>query len=205
MLYLFLLGFIIGLSGVLIPGPLLIYTISESLRRGLIGHIIISAHILIEAVIIIVLLIGGKVIITSPIAQKVIGMVGGVALLSFGIYYIFHPVRVENGKEVLSRSFAPFLGGFAFTAFNPSFPLWWITIGIPVYFKSFTIGGVVGVLVMMLGHWSADFGWYFFVSYFTYKTRRFLSERIYKVLMLVMGGLLLFMGLYFLFSTFYRN
>jgi threonine/homoserine/homoserine lactone efflux protein len=33
-IYLFFLGLVVGLSGAMIPGPLLIYTIAESMRKG---------------------------------------------------------------------------------------------------------------------------------------------------------------------------
>ena len=198
MIDLFLLGLVVGLSGVLIPGPLLVYTISESLKKGMIGHIIISAHVLIEAGIVALLLMGVSMVVRSLVLQKAIGIIGGVAMMIFGIYYILHPTRVEEEKVVKVKSSAPFVGGLIFTALNPSFLPWWIAIGAPIIFKSFLIGGMIGVVVVMLGHWTGDFGWYLFVSYFSNRAKRFLSERTHKILMIVMGIALLCMGAYFL-------
>lgn len=193
MLILFLIGLIIALSGVLIPGPLLFYTISESLRRGFIGHVVMSAHALIEMGIVAAILVGISPFLSNQLTS-IAGSIGGVALLLFGSSYL----RVKPKVEKEMKSYAPFFGGFLFTAFNPSFPLWWIAIGVPIVLESMKMGGIIGVCIMMLGHWSGDFGWYMFVSYITHRTGRFLSDRAYRVLLISMGIILIGMGAYFL-------
>lgn len=199
MLYLLGLGFAVGLSGVLIPGPLLVYTISETLRKGFVGHIIILGHILVEVGIVVALTLGLAAFISSPTVQRVVGVAGGAALLLTGLYMLRLSLKkVEIAKEQGAK-YKPLLGGLVFTAFNPTFPAWWASVGSLVVFESLRVAGILGVAVMMVGHWMGDVSWYSFVSYTAHRSDRFIGQSMYRAVITAMGFVLIFIGVYFLF------
>ncbi|MCJ7442930.1 MAG: hypothetical protein MUO26_00090 [Methanotrichaceae archaeon] len=59
-------------------------------------------------------------------------------------------------------------------------------------------GGLIIACVFMIGHWSADFGWYTFVSASLNRGKAIISEAIYQKLLALCGGFLMIFGLYYL-------
>jgi len=191
------LGLVAGLSGALIPGPLLVYTLSESLRKGFIGPIIMLGHVAVEIGIIALLLAGLNIAISSTLAQRLVGVVGGIAFLAAGIYLIYlakKGVTAPSTKPAIR--YGPFIGGIIFTAFNPSFPIWWGTIGCATVFEALNVAGVVGVVFLILGHWVSDVSWYSFVSYSTDKAREFLDSTKYRAITGILGATMMAFGPY---------
>ena len=62
---------------------------------------------------------------------------------------------------------------------NPYFIIWWATIGVGyiVYAMEFGTGGVIA---FFSGHISADFAWYSLVSFAISRSRRLISDLLYK-------------------------
>ncbi|WP_431061893.1 LysE family transporter [Methanobacterium sp.] len=78
-------SFWVGLSGAVVPGPMLTVTISDSVKKGFIaGPIIVLGHITTELALIIVILAGLGWIIGSQPAALIIGIIGGSVLLFMG-------------------------------------------------------------------------------------------------------------------------
>ena len=79
-------SFLVGLSGALVPGPMLTVTISDSFKKGFIaGPLVTSGHIFMEIVMVLLLLFGLGWLIGSPTASFVIGLVGGTVLVIMGL------------------------------------------------------------------------------------------------------------------------
>jgi len=195
------LGFIVGLSGALIPGPLLVYTINESLRKGRwTGVKVIVGHMLVEVAIIMLLAIGLSPLISSPRFSTAISLDGGAMLVYMGVRS-FTDAEVEvNAKKTVS--YGLIAGGSFFTAFNPSFPLWWATAGIRLLMEGYFTMGLFGAFLVVAGHWIADFGWYALVSYTTASHAEMLFERgWYKKLKITLSITLMVIGLYFIYSV----
>ncbi len=83
------LSFVVALSGALMPGPLLTFTVARTVRtprRGwLTGALVIAGHAALEGAIVVGLLFGVLEFLRTPVALKVIGTVGGVFLAWSGI------------------------------------------------------------------------------------------------------------------------
>ena len=79
-----LVGFAVGLSGALVPGPMLFATIDSSLKKGWIaGPKVVFGHAILELVIAVLIILG----LTSFIGNSVISgisIVGGFVLIVFG-------------------------------------------------------------------------------------------------------------------------
>ncbi|MDD1718411.1 MAG: LysE family translocator [Methanoregulaceae archaeon] len=191
----FALAFVIGLTGALAPGPVLVATIDAGLTHGwTAGPRIGLGHILIESVIF--LLILGGIGAGAASYSGIIGAAGGAALIAFGFMTIRGALRTD--KKIVSRAIhEPVLAGMITSAANPYFWIWWGSVG-----SAFLIAGITGGLSMavlfMVGHWSADVGWLTVVSVGVHRGRTILSDRMYRYVLLACGVFLVAFGGYFL-------
>ncbi|MDQ0287611.1 threonine/homoserine/homoserine lactone efflux protein [Desulfofundulus luciae] len=78
-------AFVVGLSGAMMPGPLLTVTIGESARRGFAaGPLIVLGHALLEGTLVIALALGLASLLTAPVVGRSIAVVGGIFLIYLG-------------------------------------------------------------------------------------------------------------------------
>jgi threonine/homoserine/homoserine lactone efflux protein len=74
---------------------------------------------------------------------------------------------------------------------NPYFYIWWGTIGLAFVSKSLTLGaGLGGLLIFYVGHYLADFVWYALISLTVCKGRRFMTDKVYRAIVLICAVLL---------------
>jgi len=181
---LFLSAFIVGLSGAMMPGSLLTYTIRKSLSEGpRAGFVIVAGHALLELVLVIVIFLGFDIVLQSDAAQIGIGLVGGALLAYLGADMIRSSagnkltIQMDSGN---TGSGSMVVYGIVLSATNPYFLLWWAIIGLGFIMKSYETLGVAGAAIYYLGHIAADFGWYGLVSTVVGTTRRFIKEKPYN-------------------------
>jgi len=105
LIVIFVFSMIVALSGAMVPGPLLTYTIIKTLetsKRGyLVGFWVILGHALIEMVIIVGILMGFSVILTNHIVVKSIGTAGGAFLVYMGMDIVIKIIK-RNYKTPFS-------------------------------------------------------------------------------------------------------
>lgn len=202
---LFLSAFIVGLSGAMMPGSLLTYTIRKSLSEGpRAGFVIVAGHALLELVLVIVIFLGFDIVLQSDAAQIGIGLVGGALLAYLGADMIRSSagnkltIQMDSGN---TGSGSMVVYGIVLSATNPYFLLWWAIIGLGFIMKSYETLGVAGAAIYYLGHIAADFGWYGLVSTVVGTTRRFIKEKPYRLIIIVLGAMLIFFGVKFVFDA----
>lgn len=205
MLAIFLSAFVVGLSGAMMPGSLLTYTIRKALSSGWrAGFIIVAGHALLELGLIAVIFLGFDLVLQSEAAQIAIGLIGGILLGYMGIDMIVGSakkkisVRAETGE---ADSGSMFLSGIALSATNPYFLMWWAIIGLGFIMKAFGSNGIAGVSVYYFGHISVDFLWYGLVSIIVGTTRKFIGEKPYRIIIAVLGCALVFFALKFAYGA----
>ncbi len=196
-----LTSFGVGLSGALVPGPMLTVTISDSVKKGFMaGPMVTLGHILTEIAMMIIILAGLGQIIGSPTAAFIIGTFGGIVLIFMG-YNIFRSNdTLSSIKTDENRMHGSLLGGIITSLSNPYFFIWWATIGLAFMFKGLELAGIFGLLAFSIGHWSADLSWYSIISFFSSRGSKFMSDKTYKVAMLICGSFLAILGVYFIIS-----
>lgn len=189
---LLLIGFFVGLGGALIPGPLLAYVILDTTRKGKVtGHFVMVGHIIWEAFIIFLMLLGlGGVMLQY---RPLIYIIGGTTLSLMGTLAIKAKVEVKvKDSKVNSSTF----GGIFYTAFNPTQPPWWATAGLALLLQGYELLRNMGIVMVTIGHWLADFVYYTLVSYAINKYGRlFRSKR--KLVALLLGTFVSALGMYF--------
>jgi threonine/homoserine/homoserine lactone efflux protein len=200
-----ILGFVITVvlltaSGALAPGPLFFQTISQGAKTGVRSGLIFSlAHTVVEFSLIMVLAVGLLAVENDSVIRNVIGMLGGVVLIAFGVYQLLSVFRKNQGqhKQVASSS-GLFAIGLLFTGLNPYFILWWLTVGSNLILLALEFAALAGVVFMFLCHVWMDYVWLTGVAYFAKRGVNALGSRWYRVLLGVFGIILIYYGISFL-------
>jgi threonine/homoserine/homoserine lactone efflux protein len=198
--FLFLLGYVVGLSGAIIPGPLLVYTISKSLKDGpLTGFYVIIGHGIVEAALILLLFLGAVPFLTNQAFYLAFSLVGGSFMLYSGWVLLKKDNSIQKGGKALGTAVS---GGILFTALNPSFPIWWLTVGARLLLEGYQKMGYFGGFLVFAGHYMADMSYYIIVSYLVYTGRRSAVDSYLPKIKKILSASLFLIGLYFLYLGF---
>jgi len=190
------LGFLIGLTGALAPGPTLVATINASLAGNWTAGLKVSlGHIIIETALFFIIILGFAGFATPYTAT--IAVIGGIALIIFGIMTISGSRSASLSTTPAQAAANPYMAGLLTSAANPYFWIWWLSVGSALLIASLE-GGLLLAVVFMIGHWAADTGWYTFISTGIAKGRTFLSDTTYHRIMAVCGIFLVLFGLSYL-------
>ncbi|NLF41249.1 MAG: LysE family transporter [Bacteroidales bacterium] len=195
---LFFSAFLVALSGAIMPGPVMTYTIEQSLVKGrYAGLIIIIGHAVLEIALIILILLGFGIILKTQLAQIIIGLVGGVLLAYMGLSMIHaavknKPAATTGPKRQLANSMI--VSGFLLSALNPYFIFWWAVVGLSFIIQSYDTLGYVGVLIYFLGHICADFILYGSISFVVGSAKKFIQGIAYRIIIAGLGCVMLFFG-----------
>jgi len=192
-------AFVIGLSGAMMPGPLLAVTITETARRGPIaGPLLMVGHMILEAVLVLAVALGLAAVLKHPTVIGCISLAGGAVMLWMGQGMLRSAKRATLDVDGSTAStMHPVAAGIVVSLSNPYWTIWWATIGIG-YLVMGARYGAPGVLAFFIGHILSDFAWYTLVSVALAQGRRILPDRVYRVLIALCGAALLAFGAWFL-------
>jgi len=191
-------------SGALAPGPLFFATVSHGARSGAKGGLLFSVgHTVVELTLTAVLALGFSTIVDQPIVRPLTGLLGGVALLFFGVLQIRESMKQKHGQtgfsSILVRN--PVLLGMVFTGLNPYFIMWWLTVGIKLIWDALDFLSFIGFLLMYVSHVWMDYAWLTLSAYLARRGASLVGSRGYRILTIVFGLILICFGLNFLIST----
>ena len=210
----------ISVSGVLSPGPLFFANLIYGSKEGVYSGVkIASGHAIVELLLVILLAAGifgfSSFKLTSEII-RIIGLVGGTAIIIFSISQITNIIKrrryidVANDKNKRRYSYSskisnkgrrlerPFIIGLTFSALNPFFIIWWLTVGLKLISDSVYLFGIVeGILILFSFHIWMDYTWLSVTAYLMSKGRLILKERLYQYFLLsIVSFVLASYGLY---------
>ena len=194
------IGFAVGLTGAMVPGPMLFATIESSLKTGwTAGPKIIFGHVILE-IFTCVLIIAGMTAIMNDTIISAISVIGGISLVMFG-GLIFKgrkkaSLDIKSGYLVAS----PVLAGILTSASNPYFWLWWLSAGNGLLVEGLRTG-IAAAGVFVLGHWMADAGWFLLISGSFSRGKVLMPEGVYRSLLAACGAFLIVFGLWFIIRT----
>ena len=226
----FSVSFVMALSGALVPGPLLTYTIARTMqtpRRGfLVGVWVIGGHALLEGVLVTGLALGVAEFLRAPLALKIIGAAGAGVLAFMGVGLVRQslaslrrgPVSAAGGPPHAAGAAAvqqtekgaavgmhPVLAGTLISLSNPYWWVWWITVGSATLIRfDASLANWKVLVAFFLGHEAGDLAWYVAVSTAVHFGRRTISRRVTDALLIVCGVFLVGFGLYLGLSQFLR-
>jgi len=196
---------VITASGALAPGPLFFAAISHGTKSGAKGGLLFSiGHTLVEFPLVIVLALGLLAAANPQDIKLFTGVVGGLALLAFGVLQIHDSLKSRPDKPssvgIYSRN--PLLLGVVFTGLNPYFIVWWLTVGGKIIQDALIFGAFAGVVLMYVSHVWMDYAWLTGVAYLARVGTNVLGSKAYRAIMALFGFILIYFGLTFLLSVF---
>lgn len=192
----FLFSLLIGFTGALAPGPTLVATITASIRGGwTAGPKVTLGHIVIEALVALLVLAGVSTVVQGY--TRLIAAVGGCALLGFGLLTLRGASSASLNQEGTVETKGPYLAGLLTSAANPFFWIWWLSIGSGFLLDALGTG-VLAVAAFMIGHWTADLGWFTSVSTGVHRGGEIFPEPAYRMVLRGCGLLLILFGGYYL-------
>jgi len=208
-------GFIITIvvvtaSGALAPGPLFFINVAHGTKSGAkggiafsVGHSIVEFGLVMLLARVLLTLVNEPTMMYEPVVKSIIGVIGGIFLLVFGILqvhqFLISKSEMLGGKSIPSRN--PLLLGSIFTGLNPYFIIWWLTVGLKLISDSIIFASLAGVLLMYLAHVWMDYVWLTGTAYLAKRGTSLISSRAYRIVMAVFGGTLVYFGLYFLLAS----
>jgi threonine/homoserine/homoserine lactone efflux protein len=210
----FVSSFIIGLSGAMMPGPLLAVAVRDATRRGFVAApLLVLGHALLEACLLVLLLAGLGEWVKGEAVTSVIALIGCAALvwMAAGMVGEIRTLRfagADAGGSAALRSappgradgyWRPVVDGAVVSLSNPYWAIWWATIGLGYLVLSRGIG-TAGVAAFFFGHILSDFAWYLFVGATVAMGRARLTDRIYRG---IVGGCAAFLFLFALSFGYY--
>jgi len=200
-----LLAFVTGLSGAMMPGPLLVLGIEQTAARGLSAMAwLITGHALLELFLVALLVTGLRWVLLRPKVRATVGIVGGIALIYMGGSMLLDAATLRLDLDTASASahsipLLILLGALVSVA-NPYFTGWWATIGLgqlaqmaprsPREYGAFYIG-----------HECADFGWYLLIGILVVTGRQWLTPGLYSAMVACFAVILLALAGWFLWTA----
>jgi threonine/homoserine/homoserine lactone efflux protein len=201
---LFTTAFLVGLTGAMMPGPLLTVTISETARKGFRATpFLLLGHVLLELLLVLALLLGLSSLLSHSLFLMMIGLAGGTVLIWLGSRIIKDAAHLQldlTPVEARTTLWGPVLTGAVVSLSNPYWLLWWATIGVS-YILLALQSGPRGLAFFLGGHFLADFSWYLLVGALVAAGKRITSIQSYRWILRLSGFFLIALGGYFLFST----
>jgi len=197
-------SFVLGLSGAMMPGSLLVVNINETSRRGIVGGVLaVTGHAVLELLVVAGFAFGlGGVLAHERVAGG-IGLVGS-AVLAWMAYGIIRSawrgdVSLETTGSDAQNHLGPLAAGSLATVSNPYWMLWWASIG--AAYAALALGrGPAALWAFYVGHISSDFAWYLLVSLVIITGKKFISDRLYRGLLLSCGVFLAGLAVYFVWT-----
>lgn len=198
---LFITAFVVGLSGALMPGPLLAVTISSVARNGFwAGPALVLGHALAEIITVVALSRGLGKVVARPKVLALVGILGGAFLgwMSYGLLTSSGEVLSLEAKDHGSAGFglSAVGSGLLVSVSNPYWLVWWATVGASYVALSLRQGRK-GLYTFYAGHTLSDALWYVAISVAVAQGSRLISTEAYRVVLLVCGLALAVLAVYF--------
>ncbi len=195
---------IVTASGALAPGPLFFANISEGMRSGARAGLLFSiGHTIIEFPLVILLALGLLKEVTQPLIRSIIGLLGGCALVLFGILQIKESLKTNvlktAGRDRVTKN--PLILGVLFTGLNPFFIIWWLSVGAKLIVEALLLAQIFGVLIMFVAHIWMDYAWLIGTAYLSKIGVNLIGSRVYRILIFAFGIVLILFGINFLLNS----
>ena len=204
----FIFSFLISFGAVVSPGPVSAAVVSEAPRSGWkVGPLVAAGHTFLELLMVLLISIGLATLLNNPLVLNVISLAGGVVLLIMGLAYMIGAARgtmslPEGDASGQKRSALALIGiGVITTISNPYWYTWWVTVAAGYLLQAKTLS-ILAISAFYLGHISADFAWDTTLAGASSAGTRWLTQRNYRILILITGIFMMYLGIRFVLSTF---
>lgn len=194
---------VITASGALSPGPLTIATVIHGAGGGLkaglkcaVGHTIVEFPL--------ILFIGlGLLTLTNQGFKRFLEVVGGLALVGFGLIQLHGSLRSDYGLKGsgIPTGGSPLLTGIMLSGLNPYFLLWWFSVGSTLVYEALALGFLQGLTLMYLAHVWVDYAWLALISHLSKRGRKVLGLKVYGYVLALFSLALMGFGVFWISSA----
>lgn len=200
---------LVTLSGALSPGPLTAICFSEGVRAGRwSGAGLAIGHGLVEFPLVLAIAYGLSRWLQQPLVNGIVALFGAGVLLWMGYGLVTGVLRRQMSLDAATSAKAPAMlkfghvpGGMALTLTNPYWSLWWASLGAAYVARTTAISpGLSSVTGLWFTHWLIDLAWLGGLAFLAATGRGFITDRIYRGVLLVCGLFVSGFGMYFLWS-----
>lgn len=191
--------FVISFSGAMQPGPVTAAVITMGARNRYAGTLLAIGHGIIEFPLMIVIILGMGKLLKSEKTQIVIGLAGGVFLLTMAIQMMTSLGAAGAPQRRILKD-KPVLAGIILSASNPYFLIWWATVGLALATRAGQ-WGIWAFALFALVHWLCDLVWLQVLSWASFKGSTVLGQSGQRVVLLICSLALLAFGLFFIYSA----
>ena len=194
----FIQGFIIGSSLIIAIGPQNLYVINQGLKKNFIFIVVLICSLSDSLLIVCGIYLSNNILSLNTSIITIMKLIGGIWLIIYGISKIKNSRRhVINSKEFNEASFIKVvITTLAITYANPH-----------VYLDTVILLGSISInfdskLYFGLGAIFASFVFFFSLGYFSNFLSQYIkSQKVWFYIDNVMGFLMLFYGLFFVFMN----
>jgi len=189
---------LVSTSGVLSPGPLFFANLIYGSKYGYKAGLKCSyGHTIVELPLILLLAFGVLSLEVFPSFKPAISIIGGITLIAFAIMQVLSAIRKKNQDEIQTRH-SPLLIGIIFSALNPFFIIWWLTIGMKMITDALILASMVGLTFMFITHIWMDYAWLTTIAHLAKKGVKVIGSKYYSILLLALSGALIYLGANFI-------
>ena len=186
---------IISVTGVMSPGPLFVANIAHGIKGGMkSGFKMAVGHTIVEIPIVVAFGLGIIVIDGTLWFKAGITIVGAIGLFVFVAIQMKSVMCYSIKERVFGNS--PLITGMVLSFLNPLFILWWGTIGLKLITDA-NQWGLIGISTMFALHIWMDYAWMMFVGGMSGKASKFITNKVYKMIMIGTSIILVYFGIMF--------
>ncbi|MDI1495258.1 MAG: lysine transporter LysE [Cenarchaeum symbiont of Oopsacas minuta] len=187
---------IISITGVMSPGPLFTANIAYGIKGGIKSGLKMAiGHTIIEMPIVAILGLGIITIDGAPWFIASVAAVGAAGLFVFAVMQTKAVLHEKRSDHIFGKD--PLVVGIMLSAMNPFFILWWLTIGLKLITDVIHQWGLIGIPLMFMLHIWFDYVWMMFVGGISGRASKFISNKLYRIIMLGTSIVLVYFGIVF--------
>ncbi len=190
---------LVSLSGVMAPGPVTAATLTAGTRNRHSGLLIAVGHGIVEFPLMIVIVAGAGMIFKQPVAQIIIGLVGGAFLLHMG-GQMLAGLRKQEEIAAPCVDSHPVRIGIVLTATNPYFLFWWATVGLGLSLEARKLGPTAFVVFAVV-HWLCDLVWLEILSQASFRGTQILGRKSMPIILGICATALIVIGSRFVYDA----
>jgi len=188
---------LISTSGVLSPGPLFFANLLYGSKYGYKAGLKCSyGHTIVELPLILLLAFGVFSLEAFPAFKPTISIIGGITLIAFSILQIIFAIKKK--QNTVQTHYSPLLIGIIFSALNPFFIIWWLTIGMKMITDALILASMIGLAFMFITHIWMDYAWLTTIAHLAKKGVKVIGSKYYSILLLALSGALIYLGANFI-------
>lgn len=189
----------ISLTGVMFPGPVTAVTVAKGYSHKHAGASIAVGHAAVEIPLIAAIYLGLAQFMNSARVMDIIYVVGGLMLFYLG-FRMFRNVGDRPG-EIGGLPGNSVVAGIVITGTNSAFYVWWVTLGVALVVGAAKYG-LAGLLLFTAVHWLCDLAWLEVLSVSTFKSRKWWTHGVQRVVFRLCALMLVGFGVWFFVSAF---